>query len=197
MLGVIRVCWVGWRGALLYYGRLTLTIQTQRHLKYLSSEIRACSKTGLNLKILLSERLKEKNREMQKQNCITGPGSILLSILLAIVGIGKPEMYLFEKFSCFRFFVKVLYFELYIFVRRMTCGNFCGFSRCAFTLFDQVHFKVDKMNLILLNPVVDSVSFSVNSFFDISSFEMKQSLCQKILVSLFIKNSSKTLDEIL
>ena len=143
------------------------------------------------------ETERKKNREMQKQNCITGPGSILLSILLAIVGIGKPEMYLFEKFSCFRFFVKVLYFELYIFVRRMTCGNFCGFSRCAFTLFDQVHFKVDKMNLILLNPVVDSVSFSVNSFFDISSFEMKQSLCQKILVSLFIKNSSKTLDEIL
>ena len=79
----------------------------------------------------------------------------------------------------------------------MTCGNFCGFSRCAFTLFDQVHFKVDKMNLILLNPGVDYVSFSVNSFFDISSFEMKQSLCQKILVSLFIKNSSKTLDETL
>ena len=52
------------------------------------------------------ETERKKNREMQKQNCITGPGSILLSILLAIVGIGKPEMYLFEKFSCFSFLSK-------------------------------------------------------------------------------------------
>lgn len=77
----------------------------------------------------------------------------------------------------------------------MTCGNFCGFSRCAFTLFGQVHLKVDRMNSTLLNPVVDSVSFLVNSFFVISSFEMKQSLFVSFPDFLFIKNSSKILDE--